>query len=285
MLNKTSHFYIVFSLNLIASILLLPMSVAAADLSGLSTRGEAGPGEDQMIMGIDVEGTDTRQFLIGALGPTLRKSGVSNVLNDPEFTLFNQRTGEAIASCDNWQSCPGADIVENYLQATGQSIEDNEAAMVINLGPGSYTANIQGADGGSGITLGSVIDLANSPVLEIKSGEWIGPNFTVCFNVSSDATKLTTVNSTCSGGAALTYNLIGITPLGFACGNSATVLEDIAIIDGRFSWQETRANDVNFMFSGIFNLSNSASGTSKNSKEGEPNLDCNAEWTAAPLGN
>ena len=141
---------------LMSFLLLIPNSASAVDLVNVSTRGKVGTGEEIMVVGFIVEGSGTKQFFLSAVGPTLSKFGVNGVLANPKFVLF--RDGQNILECDNWKDCPGAELVEAYLGLSGQTLEDSEAADVINLAAGSYTLEVSGVNDSTGIALGTAIE-------------------------------------------------------------------------------------------------------------------------------
>ena len=67
-------------------------------------------------------------------------------MGDPVPVLYSGPT--PIHSNDNWQSHPSA----GQLQALGlQPPHANEAAFVVTLNPGQYTAIVYGANGTTGI--------------------------------------------------------------------------------------------------------------------------------------
>ena len=73
----------------------------------LSTRGDIGPGDDALIGGFIVMGTESKKVALRVLGPSLSNSGVAGTLPDPVLTLYDS-TGSVIATNDDWQSDPGA---------------------------------------------------------------------------------------------------------------------------------------------------------------------------------
>lgn len=97
-----------------------------------------------MISGFILIGDEPRSFLLRALGPSLAAYGIGGVLLDPTIELHNGN-GALIASDDDWKQ-----IQQTEIEATGLApTDDREAAIVVTLSPGSYTA-IEGRS--SGIT-------------------------------------------------------------------------------------------------------------------------------------
>jgi hypothetical protein len=131
-------------------------SAPAAKALNISTRMRVEAGENVMIGGFIIEGTETKQLLIRALGPTLQQFGISGVLPNPTVDLIG--SAGLIISNNDWR-----DTQEAEIQATGlPPPNDLEAAVIVNVVPGNYTAVVRDATGGSGVGLVEVYDLAHS---------------------------------------------------------------------------------------------------------------------------
>lgn len=116
----------------------------AARALNISTRGNIGPGDDVLIGGFIVSGTEPQKVALRVLGPSLNLPYLTRPLTDPVLTLHGS-TGNIIASNDDWQSDPGA----AELTADGLEPENPaEAATIQTLDPGAYTG------GGIGQRLG-----------------------------------------------------------------------------------------------------------------------------------
>ena len=72
-------------------------------LGNISTRSFVQTGDDVMIGGFIVQGTESKRVIIRAIGPELTQYGVPNVLADPTLELHDG-TGALIASNDNWMT-------------------------------------------------------------------------------------------------------------------------------------------------------------------------------------
>jgi arylsulfate sulfotransferase len=122
----------------------------------ISTRGDIGPGDDALIGGFIVTGTESKKVVLRVLGPSLSNSGVTGTLPDPVLTLHDS-TGSVIATNDDWQSDPGAaELTANKLAPSDLL----EAATVQTLAPGAYTVVATGKDLDSGIGLVEAYDLS-----------------------------------------------------------------------------------------------------------------------------
>lgn len=117
-------------------------------LLNIATRGKVLTGDDVMIGGFILQGNGPQSVVVRARGPSLAAAGVPNVLANPVLQLFSGST--QIAVNDNWQLASNAVAVE----ASGFAPSDpNEAAILITLNPGAYTAIVTGSGGGTGVAI------------------------------------------------------------------------------------------------------------------------------------
>jgi hypothetical protein len=132
-------------------------------LGNISTRSRVETGDNVMIGGFIVQGTQPKNMIIRAIGPELSQYGVPNPLADPTLELHNG-TGALIASNDNWQqTIIGGIITSNQVQNienSGHAPGDaSESAIIANLPPGNYTAIVRGVNNTTGVALVEVYDL------------------------------------------------------------------------------------------------------------------------------
>jgi hypothetical protein len=132
-------------------------------LGNISTRSFVQTGDDVMIGGFIVQGTQPKNVIIRAIGPELSQHGVPNPLADPTLELHNG-AGALIASNNNWQqTIIGGIITQNQvpdIQNSGHAPADpNESAIIANLPPGNYTAIVRGVNNTTGVALVEVYDL------------------------------------------------------------------------------------------------------------------------------
>jgi hypothetical protein len=123
-------------------------------LANISTRGFVQTGDNVLIAGFILgNGTASERVIIRAIGPSL--TGVANVLAAPTLALHDSN-GTLLMFDDNWKDTQQAEI-----QATGLAPTNNlESAIVATLAPGNYTAIVAGRNGGIGVALAEVYDLA-----------------------------------------------------------------------------------------------------------------------------
>jgi hypothetical protein len=119
-------------------------------LLNLSTRGYVGTDGEVMIAGFVIQGDSELTVVITGKGPSLSKYGVANALANPTLTLVRQSDQVVIATNDDWQQSPEA----AQIAAAGFAPSDRgEAAILMTLPPGAYTALLSGVDGGTGAGL------------------------------------------------------------------------------------------------------------------------------------
>jgi len=122
----------------------------------LSTRGVVSVGDNVLIGGFIVTGTEPKTIAIRALGPSLRSFGLSHVLRDPVLSVYNaSRT--LIATNDNWQSDPGHSEIEANGLAPANLLD---SATLQTLAPGAYTVIVRGKDSTPGTGLVELYDLS-----------------------------------------------------------------------------------------------------------------------------
>jgi Haem-degrading len=149
-----------------------PFVPAAENLANISTRVNAGTGNNQLIGGFIVTGDQQKKVIVRAIGPSLTQFGIGGALADPTLELLDQ-TGALLAVNDNWGESQRAEIEASGLQPTN----DLESAIVRTLAPGAYTAVASGKDGGTGTALVEVYDLdsaSNSTLANISTRGAVG---------------------------------------------------------------------------------------------------------------
>ncbi|MGI8955585.1 MAG: aryl-sulfate sulfotransferase [Chthoniobacterales bacterium] len=127
-----------------------------SSLANMSTRGMVGFGpDDLLISGFIIGAVDNSTVVLRSLGPSLGAAGITDPLSDPSFNVYDQN-GSHLGGNDDWRDDPSApDLELNQLAPPN----DSEAATVLHLPPGAYTAVTAGADGGTGIGLIEVYNL------------------------------------------------------------------------------------------------------------------------------
>ena len=127
-------------------------------LLNISTRMRVLTGDQVLIGGFIITGTDLKRVLIRGMGPSLNGVGVTT-LSDPTLELHQGST--TIATNDNWKTKPDGTSQQAEIEATTiPPTNDFESTIVAILRPGPYTAILAGKNGGTGVGLVEVYDLA-----------------------------------------------------------------------------------------------------------------------------
>ncbi|HSV63703.1 MAG TPA: CAP domain-containing protein, partial [Chthoniobacterales bacterium] len=123
-----------------------------ARLANISTRAVVGTGANVLIGGFIVTGTQNKQVIVRGIGPSLPLPGK---IADPVLELHDS-AGGLIGFNDNW----GASANSAAIADSGVAPADpNEAAILMSLAPGSYTAVVSGANQTTGTAVVEVYDL------------------------------------------------------------------------------------------------------------------------------
>jgi hypothetical protein len=139
--------------------------IQPSQLLNIATRMRVQTGDNALIGGFIIAGTDPKRVIIRGIGPSL-SSFFGGVLANPTLELFQGNT--LLAMNDNWKTDQRAEI-----EATGLApINDFESAIVRTLAPGSYTAILRGNGNTTGIGVVEAYDLnqaANSRLANIST--------------------------------------------------------------------------------------------------------------------
>jgi hypothetical protein len=132
-------------------------------LGNISTRLSVGTGDNVMIGGFIINGTQPKKVIVRAIGPSLTQFGLSDVLADPTLELHDA-SGALIATNDNWQTTQiggiiTADQVSDIQNSGLAPTQAAESAIIAALQPGSYTAIVRGTNNTTGIALVETYDL------------------------------------------------------------------------------------------------------------------------------
>ena len=143
--------------------------IPAARLVNISARASIGTGSNILIAGFAIAGNTSETVLIRGIGPRLGLSPfyLAGVLAAPQLTLYDGNTPSAIIAANSgWSTAPttGSSTVVAVVQAASASVMSsvgafaltpgsNDAAMLVTLPPGTYTAQLSGVGGTTGIGL------------------------------------------------------------------------------------------------------------------------------------
>lgn len=121
-----------------------------SQLANISTRGLVLLGNNVMIGGFILGGSNHTHVVVRGIGPSLSQFGLSPVLANPALVLHDSN-GAVLVSNDNWQDDPASAA---QLTALGLAPpEPAESGIYASLPPGAFTAVLSGKNSGTGIGL------------------------------------------------------------------------------------------------------------------------------------
>jgi len=132
-------------------------------LSNISTRGRVASGDAIMVPGIVVTGGG-RRLLIRAVGPELATSfgfAPGDVLPDPVLTLIDG-SQQTIATNDNWEDTGASSAIAATALTVGAfplTTGGADAALLVSVPAGSYTARVEDASGQSGVAIVEIYEV------------------------------------------------------------------------------------------------------------------------------
>lgn len=128
-----------------------------ARLASLSARDQVGTGDNILIAGFAVTGNVSRTVLIRGIGPTLARYGVSGVLANPQLQVFQGNT--LLAQNDDWGGDTTLAAVAAQVYAFALDVNSKDAALLLTLPPGTYTAQISGVGNTTGVALVEIYEV------------------------------------------------------------------------------------------------------------------------------
>ena len=122
-------------------------TASTAELANIATRGFVNTGDNVMIGGFIIGGTEPANVLVRAIGPSLTQFGVQGALQATTLELHD--SNGSVISNEGWRSTQESEIQATTIPPTS----DNEAAILATLVPGNYTAIVRGKNNTTGIAV------------------------------------------------------------------------------------------------------------------------------------
>lgn len=207
-----------------------------ATLQNVSTRTRVGTGDEVLIGGVIVTGTEEKKVIFRALG---QGNGSLDPLVDPLLELHDA-DGALIATNDNWFDTQASEIELSDLAPLGPF----DSAILLGLLPGQYTAIVSGRDGGSGTGLVELYDIdpqTDSTLANLSSRGKVGTGDDVMiggFILGGGGGGLTTVVVRAIGPS------LGLASTGLADPNLELYDEDGALIVSNDNWKDTQEDEI-----------------------------------------
>lgn len=128
-----------------------------AKMINVSTRAVVGNGDEVLIGGFAVGGSEDKTVLVRALGPSLELYGVRDPLASLKVTLFRGKV--ALAENSGWRLRPD---FEQVIETGFAPKSDLEPAILMTVTPGLYTAVVESTDDARGVSLVEVYDVGDT---------------------------------------------------------------------------------------------------------------------------
>jgi hypothetical protein len=135
-----------------------PAGLFTARFTNLSARTRVGTGDNILIVGFVIAGNLPMNVLIRAVGPGLEQFGVGGVLADPQLSVVKAGSSAALAVNDNWGGTPALAAAFTATGAFPLPLASKDAALLVTLQPGAYTAQVSGIGGTTGVALVEVYE-------------------------------------------------------------------------------------------------------------------------------
>jgi hypothetical protein len=142
-------------------------AAATPKLINIATRGRVGTGDDMLIAGIVVTGNSAKRVLVRAVGPTLATFGITGALADPVLKVI--AGSKVLAGNDDWGSplnigdatAPEVMFATVSVGAFALPAASRDAALLVTLPPGNYSAQVSGKGGATGAALVEIYEVGN----------------------------------------------------------------------------------------------------------------------------
>jgi hypothetical protein len=123
----------------------------AIRFANISTRLAVGTGDNVLIAGFIITGSQPKKLVLRGLGPSVPV--IAN-LGDPVLELHGSTAG-LISTTDNWRDTQESEVKTTTIPPSN----DYDSAMVKILNPGTYTAILSGRGATTGVGLVELYDL------------------------------------------------------------------------------------------------------------------------------
>jgi|CZKI01.1.fsa_nt_gi sugar lactone lactonase YvrE len=127
-------------------------------LVNLSSRASVGTAGNILIAGFVITGNTPETVLIRGIGPTLGQFGVSGALATPQLVLYDSNN-DALQSNGGWG---GSQVLAQTFAQVGAfplNADSADAAILVTLPPGAYTAEVTGVNGAMGVGLAEIYEV------------------------------------------------------------------------------------------------------------------------------
>lgn len=136
---------------------------APGRMVNLSTRTKISYVGDFFALGFNISGPEKATLLIRGIGPALTHFGLPTALTAPRLEV--NQGDKIIATNEGWEKASNVTQLTAAATAVGAfalAPGDADAAVLLTLDPGTYTATVRGLNGSSGDVLAEVYDVSKN---------------------------------------------------------------------------------------------------------------------------
>ncbi|MBI4623383.1 MAG: immunoglobulin domain-containing protein [Verrucomicrobia bacterium] len=142
----------------VAAVEIYEADATTSTLVNLSCRAHVGVDENILIAGFVIRGTASRRVLVRGIGPTLAAFGLTGTLANPQLEIYRQNVAAPVATNDDWDAESLASVFAN-VGAFALPGGSKDAALVVTLPPGTYTAQLSGVNRTTGLGIIEVYEV------------------------------------------------------------------------------------------------------------------------------
>jgi hypothetical protein len=136
-------------------------TTGTARLVNVAARTWVGTDANVLIAGFVISGPTEKTILIRGVGPELSRYGVSGVMADPMLRIYRAGQETPIFQNDDWGSNASVDQIVKTAERIGAgslTTGSKDAAILLTLPPGVYSAIVSGSGNSTGVALIEVFD-------------------------------------------------------------------------------------------------------------------------------
>jgi hypothetical protein len=131
-------------------------------LTALSVRNQVGTGEDIIIAGFVITGDAPKRVIVRGVGPGMAAT-VSSYLRDPYLQVWKYdiaaKKWDMVGENDNWDhTAETAALFASVGMTPPLGSDSTDAALVLTLEPGIYTAQVSGVGNTTGVGLAEIYE-------------------------------------------------------------------------------------------------------------------------------
>ena len=139
------------------------VSAQETRLLDLATTAQVGAGANVLTVGFVITGTAKKTVLVRGIGPGLAAFGAGGTVANPTLTLYNG-SNAVIATNDDWGTpvggtSPVTAATFSSVGAFGLPANSKDAAMLVALDPGNYTAQMSAGTGAAGLGIVEIYEM------------------------------------------------------------------------------------------------------------------------------